>query len=430
MTDKSTQVLELYTTGSWRSLKALSATINDNSFKHLSPSQALLLRGICESPLEANYSPELTERLQHENPIAALGLLISRASIAHAIAKIITDDIHSAKEYIQSSLATLLTTLELVGLSICEERKQQILSGASDLSNCLHSQVGLKLTLLQGKLPHHLTFVLGMHRSGTSALTGMLVHAGFSAPKGLMPATDNNAKGYWESVRVMSANETILESLSSHWSATAKLQTRWVYTEQARVWRQSLLNSFVEDFANSFHPIIKDPRLCLLIEGLNPWLESDLINPSFVIAVRDPIEVVQSLKKAEKICISRGLSLWIEYNLNAVRETHKYERRIVDYQHLLENPSIVLKSCSEMLAPNPKEVATTSDPTDYIEPRMRNEDAKSLDSIMAQIGEENAGELHKIAQEIYKVIIDKIWEPALLAESLRISECKYVAASI
>jgi hypothetical protein len=430
MINKSTQVLDLYTTGAWRSLKGLGATINNKDYTHLSSSQALLLRGICESPLEANYSPELTKSLRQENPIAALGLLISRASIAHAIAKLVMDDIHSANEYIQSALATLLSTFDLVGLQTCDKTRERVLSRSAHLGNSLHSQVELKQTLLQKKLPRHLTFVLGMHRSGTSALTGMLVHAGFSAPKGLMPATSRNPKGYWESTRAMRENEALLKSLSSHWSTTAKLPAHWTYTEQARLWRKLLLNCFIEDFVDSHHPIIKDPRLCILIEGLKPWLESDLIDPSFIIAIRDPCEVAKSLKKAENIGISRGLYLWIEYNLKAIRETFEYERRIVDYSLLLENPSIALNFCYELLTPNPNSYTTTSDPTDFIEPGLRNENPISFNNERDPIDGEDFEELHGLAQEIHKIIIRESRNPKLLAKSLRQLERKFVAASI
>lgn len=44
--------------------------------------------------------------------------------------------------------------------------------------------------------------VLGMHRSGTSALTGVLGHLGVALPQDLMAPTDMNAKGFFESNRI------------------------------------------------------------------------------------------------------------------------------------------------------------------------------------------------------------------------------------
>jgi len=44
--------------------------------------------------------------------------------------------------------------------------------------------------------------VLGMHRSGTSALAGVLARLGCDLPQTLMPTNDFNAKGYYESLRL------------------------------------------------------------------------------------------------------------------------------------------------------------------------------------------------------------------------------------
>ena len=406
------------------------AAIIRKDHKHFSPTQALLLCGICESPIEANYSPELIRLLSEKNPIAALGLIISRASITHAIAKLVVQDVNTAKEYAQSSLSALISSLEQAGFRISKKKKQTILNGATDLTNCLHSQLELKQTLLDKELSHNLTFVLGMHRSGTSALTGMLAHAGFSAPKELMPANSHNPKGYWESTGIMKANDNLLESFSSHWSTTAKLPNNWENTEQARLWRESLLNCFKEDFANCDNPIIKDPRFCILIEGLKPWLESDLIHPNFIIAIRDPCEVVQSLKKVQQISISRGFLLWISYNLKAITETHGYTKRIIDYHLLLENPSKILDLCLEMLAGNSSKCALRFDPTDFIEANLCNEDPKNLEKEIIADDDENMEILQELAEKIHKTMINESHNMDLLEKSLKKLERKFLMTTL
>ena len=60
--------------------------------------------------------------------------------------------------------------------------------------------------------------MLGMHRSGTSALAGLLSQMGAIAPKNLLPPTTENPKGYWESKPIMQLNDDILKELGSKWS--------------------------------------------------------------------------------------------------------------------------------------------------------------------------------------------------------------------
>src|SRR5580693_429281 len=59
--------------------------------------------------------------------------------------------------------------------------------------------------------------VLGMHRSGTSALTGMLHHLGVALGDDLMPATADNPRGYWEHSDIVRANQAIMTALGWAW---------------------------------------------------------------------------------------------------------------------------------------------------------------------------------------------------------------------
>src|SRR5690348_156745 len=60
--------------------------------------------------------------------------------------------------------------------------------------------------------------VVGMHRSGTSAMTRTLSLLGAALPKGLMPAAENNNEaGFWEPQPVADLNDEILQALDSEW---------------------------------------------------------------------------------------------------------------------------------------------------------------------------------------------------------------------
>ena len=59
--------------------------------------------------------------------------------------------------------------------------------------------------------------VAGMHRSGTSLLTQVLVGLGCDAPKTLMAADEHNASGYWESTPIAALNDALLQSAGSSW---------------------------------------------------------------------------------------------------------------------------------------------------------------------------------------------------------------------
>ena len=53
---------------------------------------------------------------------------------------------------------------------------------------------------------HHAIIVLGMHRSGTSALTGVLNRVGVNLGDNLVAPEADNPAGYWENLDVNNAN--------------------------------------------------------------------------------------------------------------------------------------------------------------------------------------------------------------------------------
>ncbi len=60
-------------------------------------------------------------------------------------------------------------------------------------------------------------FILGMHRSGTSALGGTLNLMGLEFGSNLMIANDGNPKGYFENNFICKLNEKILLEAKSVW---------------------------------------------------------------------------------------------------------------------------------------------------------------------------------------------------------------------
>lgn len=68
------------------------------------------------------------------------------------------------------------------------------------------------MSLVQASPPRIALIVLGMHRSGTSALAGVLAQMGCDLPQDLMPSTAFNPRGHFESLQVYHLNDAILAS--------------------------------------------------------------------------------------------------------------------------------------------------------------------------------------------------------------------------
>ena len=201
---------------------------------------------------------------------------------------------------------------------------------------------------LNNSFPRKMTIVLGMHRSGTSALTGLLGNAGLAGPSDALGATKNNLKGYWESESLVTSADLFLSSQSSHWSQLFSWTSCWWQSSEAFTWIESYWNDLQKVYNIEDHIILKDPRLCILVEGMIPSLVESLLSISFLLILRSPVEVVISLCKAEKISPQTALNLWIGSVLRSENATRNYSRKIFTFSQLVNDPQAVLGVCSEL----------------------------------------------------------------------------------
>src|SRR3954467_12423515 len=104
--------------------------------------------------------------------------------------------------------------------------------------------------------------VLGMHRSGTSALSGVACSLGGSAPNNLLPANFANPSGYWESWPLVQAHDELLASADSSWDDWRELDPRWYVSDAAQRSRIRLQETIRSEYDHNPLFVVKDPRIC------------------------------------------------------------------------------------------------------------------------------------------------------------------------
>lgn len=192
-------------------------------------------------------------------------------------------------------------------------------------------------------------FVLGMHRSGTSALTGVLGLLGAShGSEVTKPSPKENPKGFFENVAVQALNKKILADFGSKWDDYAfriedhKTSSLEKYIEQAK---KILTDEFkyVSTFA------IKDPRMSLLFPiWEKASLESD-IDIRIVVPYRHPIEVAESLRKRNSFSLEKGILLWSNYMISILSYSKGYKTLYFNFDELLYETDRVLKDLSSFV---------------------------------------------------------------------------------
>jgi glycosyltransferase involved in cell wall biosynthesis len=179
--------------------------------------------------------------------------------------------------------------------------------------------------------------VLGMHRSGTSALTRVLNLLGCAMPSELNGPNFGNQEGHWEAVEMNRVNDEIFASAGSSWEDWGPINQDWVGSDL----RASMLDRIGQVVADhvALGPlfVMKDPRASRVADLWIEALETSKVEPLVVLSLRNPAEVVASLEARDLMNRDYGQLLWLRYTLDAEHFSRGTRRVVYCYQNLVDN---------------------------------------------------------------------------------------------
>lgn len=178
--------------------------------------------------------------------------------------------------------------------------------------------------------------VVGMHRSGTSAVARVLNLLGLPTcdASDLMPHLHGNPTGHWESQTMMRVNERLLAEIGARWNFVPDIDgpvSAWHgLARHAAEARSTFLR---------LHPtatwVWKDPRLCVLLPFWRTVLACD---PPVVLVLRHPLEISASLAKRDRVPQWQALLLWERSLRHALLGCAGAPLYVIHYSRLLADP--------------------------------------------------------------------------------------------
>lgn len=144
--------------------------------------------------------------------------------------------------------------------------------------------------------------ILGMHRSGTSCLTGLLEQSGVFLGE-ISRQNPYNLKGNCENQRIMALHDALFQVNGGTWDNPPK---HYVWTKPLEDERDNIVASYGEISVWGF----KDPRTLYFLNG---WIKK-LPGLEFVGIFRHPLLVAASLRRRNRFSIEQGVALWQCYN--------------------------------------------------------------------------------------------------------------------
>lgn len=179
--------------------------------------------------------------------------------------------------------------------------------------------------------------ILGMHRSGTSALAGLCHLLGATPPAGMMQAAFDNPTGFWESFPITALNEAFFSCRGHHWFDALTYEAAAHDAATRRDMTRSCLIALAKEYGEAAFFVMKDPRFSLLLEIWLPVFAAAGIAVAPVLALRHPAEVTASLRRRDNMPVEIAAPMWLHYSLEAERHTRGRPRVVQSYSRLLQD---------------------------------------------------------------------------------------------
>lgn len=177
--------------------------------------------------------------------------------------------------------------------------------------------------------------VLGMHRSGTSALTWLLGRLGAALPSDAIDASGDNARGYWESAGLVKADDQVLRVGRSSWFDPRLLDLSRLDAGAIASRKNRIREAIERGWGSAPVLAIKDPRQCRFVPLVAEVLAAMQAEPRAVLMLRNPAEIAHSLQTRDGTTAAYAHLLWLRHMIDAERNTRGMKRAVVDYDGML-----------------------------------------------------------------------------------------------
>ncbi|MFH0255787.1 sulfotransferase family protein [Vibrio rumoiensis] len=203
-----------------------------------------------------------------------------------------------------------------------------------------------------------LLVVLGVPRSGTSAITRALKIFGASFGQDLIEAKqDINDKGFWEDKEILNLNEDILRTLNTSWSSLKPITKDCFDSDEFTKYKVEAESLIKDKVRNGRILALKEPRITKLLPFWEMIFESCGISVSYIVALRHPSGVLNSFIRQENVMVrsvdiipSNVYLIWLSYLVATIPLfLSKSDVMVVSYNDLLDDPQGVIFSLSRKL---------------------------------------------------------------------------------
>jgi hypothetical protein len=130
-------------------------------------------------------------------------------------------------------------------------------------------------------------------------------------------------------------NDQRLRAAGSAWDDVFAFPYRPAPGQEEASWRERALTIFEDEFGQTRHPLLKDPRVTVLMPLWRGVLDELEVAARCVIPLRHPLAVAGSLQRRDGFAPQKSVLMWSAYMLAAEAYSRDLPRAVVGYDALL-----------------------------------------------------------------------------------------------
>lgn len=177
--------------------------------------------------------------------------------------------------------------------------------------------------------------VLGMHRSGTSALARLIGYLGAALPADAIGAHSDNARGYWESAAIVKADDQLLRVARSSWFDPRQLDLSRLDPSALRSRKDRIWEAITAAFGDASLMVVKDPRQCRFVPTIVETLAEHGVASRAVLMLRSPQAVARSIASRDGTTAAFAHLLWLRHMVEAERASRGLMRTTIGFDAML-----------------------------------------------------------------------------------------------
>ncbi len=197
--------------------------------------------------------------------------------------------------------------------------------------------------------PSRAVVVLGMHRSGTSAVARGLAALGVYLGNDLLDAHPENPTGYWEDRGIVERNERILKTLVLRWDDVRPIAPAEFERRRIAALRRESIAYLRRRFTPHALWGFKDPRTIRLLPFWTRVMRDAGVDDAYLLAIRNPSSVAASLFARQAMDVETAGRLWLVHVVPFLDRVAGKALAVVDYDLLLLDPRRQLERVAQRL---------------------------------------------------------------------------------